>query len=276
MRLHLLAAEPAAHPQALDGDLVAAQAQHVGDDLLRLGRVLGAALDEHLPGLVDDGQGGVRLEVEVLLPGHLGDPAEHVGRLGEAALDVAALDRGTPALVGARHDRLGEGEHRGQRLVVDLHRRGAEPCCLQGFPQHPGHGLPVEHHGVGEQRLVVLGARVVGAGHVGGGEHALHARHGQRRGRVEAEHPRVGVGRGDGVGVEHVGARRHQVVGVERVARDVQAGALVRQGAAHDDALVGTAGQLAHRPAPPPAVVGPGSCDSAHSRRSALPSMALR
>ena len=36
VRLELLAAEPAAHPQALHGDLVAVQAQHVRDDLLGL------------------------------------------------------------------------------------------------------------------------------------------------------------------------------------------------------------------------------------------------
>ena len=69
VRLHLLAAEPAAHPQALHGDLVAAQPEHVGDDLLGLRRVLGAALHEDLPALVDVGQRAVGLEVEVLLAG---------------------------------------------------------------------------------------------------------------------------------------------------------------------------------------------------------------
>ena len=56
VRLHLLAAEPAAHPQALHGDVVAGEPEHVGDDLLRLGRVLGAALHEDLAALVDQGQ----------------------------------------------------------------------------------------------------------------------------------------------------------------------------------------------------------------------------
>ena len=89
--LHLLAAEPAAHPQALHGDVVAVPTEHVGHDLLRLGGVLGAALHEHLAGLVDERQGAVGLEVEVLLPGHLGDAAEHMGRAGEPRLDVTAL-----------------------------------------------------------------------------------------------------------------------------------------------------------------------------------------
>ena len=53
VRLHLLAAEAAAHPQALHGDAVAGDAEHVRDDLLGLGRVLGAGLDEDLAALVD-------------------------------------------------------------------------------------------------------------------------------------------------------------------------------------------------------------------------------
>ena len=47
------------------------QPEHVRDDLLRLGRVLGAGLDEDLARLVDERQRGVGLQVEVLLPGEL-------------------------------------------------------------------------------------------------------------------------------------------------------------------------------------------------------------
>ena len=53
VRLELLAAEAPAHPQALRGDLVRGQAEHVRHDVLGLGRVLRAALHEHLPRLVD-------------------------------------------------------------------------------------------------------------------------------------------------------------------------------------------------------------------------------
>ena len=83
VRLHLLAAEPAAHPQALHRDLVAVQAQHVRDDLLGLRRVLGAGLHEQLPGLVDQRQRGVGLQVEVLLPAELELPAEPMGARGQ-------------------------------------------------------------------------------------------------------------------------------------------------------------------------------------------------
>ena len=94
VRLHLLAAESAAQAQALHGHLVAVQAQHVRDDLLGLRRVLRAGLHEELPGLVDQGQRGVGLQVEVLLATELELPGESV-RVDPArpAVGVAPADR---------------------------------------------------------------------------------------------------------------------------------------------------------------------------------------
>ena len=100
VRLHLLAAEAAAHAQALHRDVVVVPAQHVGHDLLRLGRVLGAALDEDLAVLVDVRQRAVSLEVEVLLAGELELAAVDVTACGEAGLQVAAAPVG-----GALEDR---------------------------------------------------------------------------------------------------------------------------------------------------------------------------
>ena len=86
VRLELLAAEPAAHPQALHGDLVGRHAQHVRDDVLGLRRMLGAGLDEDLPVLVDQRQRGVGLQVEVLLPAEL----ELAGEAGAPQSSMAA------------------------------------------------------------------------------------------------------------------------------------------------------------------------------------------
>ena len=70
------------------------------------------------------------------------------------------------------------------------------------------------------------------------------------------------------MGVQDVGRAVHQVVGVERVAGDVQRRALVGQGEA-DDRVVGALGQVAHSRSP-------SSHSSAHQARSALPSIAER
>ena len=136
--LHLLAAEGAAHAQALDGHLVAVQAEHVRDDLLGLGRVLGAALHEDLAALVDARQRAVGLEVEVLLAGELELAAEHVlAAVERRPRRLRARGAGCAPWKLLRRDRLADADQRGQRLVVDLDRRSAEPGCLEGLGRAP-------------------------------------------------------------------------------------------------------------------------------------------
>ena len=228
VRLHLLAAEAAAHPQALHGDLVARQAQHVGDDLLGLARMLRARLDEDLPVLVDERERRVRLQVEVLLPGELELALEDVGARVPLRLGLAAAHGRPGALEALRRDRLGHRDQRRQRLVLDLDAARPEPGGFEGLAEHPAHRVPAEADLRREERLVVLHARVVHAGHVGGGEHAHHARHAERGLRAQRRHARVRVRRLHRVGVQRAGVPVHQVVRVQRQAGDVQVGALVR------------------------------------------------
>nr|BFE73668.1 hypothetical protein GCM10020092_069690 [Actinoplanes digitatis] len=248
VRLHLLAAEAAAHAQALHGDLVAVPAQHVRDDLLRLGRVLRAALHEDLPGLVDERQRAVRLQVEVLLAGELEVAAEDPRGACQAGLDVAAQDLRRGALEAARGDRLPDGHVRRQRLHVDLDGGRAQPRRLERLGEHPADGVAEEHHLVREERLVVLDAGVVDTGHVGGGEHADHAGHAQRRFDPQRGDPGVCPRHLHGVRVQHVLGPVDQVVGVQRRAGDVQRRALVRY-RDPDGAVLRPLRELAHDPA---------------------------
>ena len=124
------------------------QAEHVGDDLLRLGRVLGAALHEDLAALVDVRQRAVRLEVEVLLPGELDLAAEHVRRRRRAPASTSprSMCGWPPWKLLARRSPRATVDQRRQRLVVDLDRRGAEPGGLERLAEHPADGVAVEHH----------------------------------------------------------------------------------------------------------------------------------
>ena len=66
-----------------------------------------------------------------------------------------------------------------------------EPRRLRRLAEHPDERVAVEH-GLGrEQRLVVLDARVVDAGHVVGGEHPHDAGHFERRRDVERDDARA-------------------------------------------------------------------------------------
>ena len=181
VRLHLLAAEAAAHPQALHGDLVVRQAQHVRDDLLGLGRVLRAGLDEDLPVLVDAGQRGVGLQVEVLLAGELELAVEDVRaaapnaasgsprrRVGRAPWKLSA------AMASSTVTSDGSGSYSTSTAAAPSR------AASRRLAEHPAHRVPVVHHLAREQRLVVLDPGVVDPGHVVGGEHAHHAGHGER------------------------------------------------------------------------------------------------
>ena len=112
VRLELLAAEAAAHPQALHGDLVRGQAEHVRHDVLGLGRVLRAGLDEDLAVLVDQRQRGVGLQVEVLLAADLELAAEPVRGPLQPGGRVAAADRALVALVAPGRDRVVHADQR--------------------------------------------------------------------------------------------------------------------------------------------------------------------
>ena len=267
VRLHLLAAEPATHAQALHGHLVAVQAEHVGHDLLRLRGMLGAALHEDLPALVDQRQGAVRLEVEVLLSGELELSAEHVrGRLDPGS-HVTALDRRLGALEGVRRDRVLDVDQRRQRLQVEHHGRSTEPGRFECLAQHPADGVAVEADLVREQRLVVLDPGVVDARHVGGGEHAHDPRYVVRRGHVEARDPGPGHRGLHGPGVQAVLGPGDEVVGVERLARDVQGRRLVRDRAA-DPIVAGSVSGRCERWLMPGLLPGAGRAASAATGRA--------
>jgi hypothetical protein len=188
----------------------------------------------------------------VLLAADLELAAEPVGGLLQAGRRVTAADRPLVALVAAGRDGVVHADQRGQRLVAGLDPVRALPGRLQRLAQHPADRVPVEHDLVREQRLVVLLARVVQAGHVGRGEHPDHAGHGQRRLGAQGGDPGVRVEGLHRPRVQHVAAADQQVVGVERLAGGVLGGALVRDGHA-DDRVGGSGGELAHVGVPPEA-----------------------
>ena len=114
VRLHLLAAEAAAHPQALHGDLRGWQPEHVGDDLLGLGRVLGAATARR-PGRSRRPAPARRGSRGRSAPGppNSGSPLNTCAAPASAGLDVAAARRcGWRALEALGRDRLAQRDQR--------------------------------------------------------------------------------------------------------------------------------------------------------------------
>jgi hypothetical protein len=170
----------------------------------------------------------------VLLAGQLELAAEHVRGPGDLGLDVSPLQGRPATLEAVRGDRLAQPDQCRQRLVGDLHRERPEPGGLERLPEHPAHGVPVEHHLAREERLVGLHPGVVDAGNVVGGEDPHDAGDVERGGRVQSRDPGVRVRCLHRVRVQDAAGAADEVVGVEGVARDVQLGRLVRDRLPHD------------------------------------------
>ena len=227
VRLELLPAEAAAHPQALHGDVVRRDAQDMRDDVLRFGRVLGAGLDEDLAVLVDQRQRGIRLQIEVLLPTQFELAAEPVRRALQGAVRVTPADGAWCALEAVRRDGVLNGDQRRKCPVFDLDGAGALPGGFQGLTEHPADGVPVVHDLAREQRLVMLFAGIVQAGHVVGGEHPDHTRDVVRGFHPQRGDQGVGVRRLDRPRMQRAPGAAQQILRVQGRTGDVQAGALV-------------------------------------------------
>jgi hypothetical protein len=173
----------------------------------------------------------------MLLTGEGELAAEDVRGSGKTSIGVASRHRRLCTLEAPRGDRLGNGENRRQRVVVDLHRQGAQPRGLESLGEYPAHCVPVEADLTREERLVMLGAGVVHSGHVVRREHADDPLDLQRRVGAQRGHPCVGDRDLHGIGMQDVAQTVDEIVGVQRLTGHVQARTLVRQGLADDGNL---------------------------------------
>jgi len=226
----LLAAEGAAEARHVHGDVLAAPAQHAGGDLLDLGRALGGGVEDDLPVLGRHGDATLRLEVEVLLRARRHLPLQHVRRGGQGGVDVAAGDAALGHVELPPGQRLFDGEHRRQRLVLDADGGRGGLGLPRVRRRHQRHRLADIGHRVRRQERLVGEhvADLVGAGDVPVGEHRGHARAGGGRGGVDGRDPGVGVGAGHHLHMEQ--SRRPDVLADEaRRAGDVEVAAEVRR-----------------------------------------------
>ena len=221
-------------------------AEDVGDDVLRLGRVLGRGLDEDLSVLVDVGQAGLRFEVEVLLPGDFEFAVEDVRGGGVGRVDLALVDVQRLPVVALRGDGVADGDQRGQFVDLGGHGGRAFACGVEIVGEHPGQRLTEEHDLVGRQhRLIVFDALVVDSRNVRGGDDPNDSGHRIGGLDVEGEQPRMRGRRLHRVGVEDSGQPTDEVVGVESGAGDMSEGAFMVVAFA-DDRVGGARGELAH------------------------------
>jgi hypothetical protein len=226
--LRLLAAEAAAHSRALHHHGAARQIERVRHEGLHLGGVLRRGAHEERAVLAGAREGGLRLQVEVLLAADVEGALQPVTRPREGRVAVATTDAVRRVVKAVRREGRRDAEHRGQRRVLDLHRGRGGAGLGVAMRDHEADGLVVvRHHVGGEDGLVMAdGAAVIDAWEVFAEEHRHDARHRAGAGGVASYDARVGVRGTHRPHLEH----RLGLGGVVDVAgrtRDVAPGALV-------------------------------------------------
>ena len=256
----ILVAEASAHVVADDVDFFRRY--------LEVARHVGAAVRDALRRRVDRqlvalprGQRGARLHLRVMDEGGREPILEHVIRLGESGIDVAALLRNghqlisrvgrqvalRPDLRRVRLERRFRIEHEGERLVVDVDQlqRVLGRVSIDGCDRR--HRIADEPYGVVEGVTAVLGdlldfvVVLLPAGNPAGAPHDLavlvrddgfDAGQRARLRRVDADDPRVRMRTAQHACVQH--SRQPDVAGVLRFAGDALYRVDARCCVAHD------------------------------------------
>ena len=151
-----LAAEAAAHPPALDDDVVRGDARALRDHVLDFARVLRRREDLHAAVLARDGERDLAFEIEVVLSARRDRTLQAARRARQRGRGVAARH-----VHRRQHIRLGlqrgiDGEQRGQLDEVELCEARRAPGGVRGGGRDGEHRLSRELDGVGrEDRIVV-------------------------------------------------------------------------------------------------------------------------
>ena len=237
--LALLAPEAAAHPAHLDPDCRHRRIQRLGHLVLDLGRMLRRGMDEHAVVILRQRQGGLSLQVEVLLTADLDLAVDGARAAGEGgggvALDVDPRPVLEPAVGG---ERLLDRQDGFERLDLDPPlSRGAPRRQMAGGDDEIDRLAEVEHVVDRQERLVMRrGADVIGVRQITRRQHRDHTRRVAHAVEVEARDPATRhVGQTEAE-VQRPGGRGN-VVDVARGAGDVQRGGVMGQGARNAHAV---------------------------------------
>ena len=229
--LGFLAAEATAHARAGDHHFVRRDTEHMGDDVLNLGRMLGRA--GHLDGavLARLRVGSLHLEIKMLLPAD-GESSLHDMRcFGQRNRDIPSPHEVRLGVETLFRDALFDGENRRERLVFNQDFLRCSAALVGRLADHQRDNMPMKlRQLVGEQLLVLADrANVIESGDILRHQHGADARHAAGRIGIPFDNLGVSMRRMHRPHLKGDTSSQSHVIAVESFARDVLVGAFVRQ-----------------------------------------------
>ena len=133
----LLAAEAAAQAAHHRGHAIEVAAQHLGADMLDLGRMLGRGMHQEIAVLARQGEGDLAFEIEMLLPADAELGSEPVRRRLQRRVGIAAQDGRRRLDIGLLGQRRLDIEDRLGRLDVEPGALGGGARRVEGMAPPP-------------------------------------------------------------------------------------------------------------------------------------------
>ena len=226
--LRFFTAKTTAHASALHAHGMVVQSQRVGDPVLHLAGVLGAAVHHPLVLFLRQHIGHLAFKIEMLLPAHFQRAAQGVGGGSQCCVGIAPTHKHGRQHVAFFFQRLVHAQDGGQGFDGELHFAGGAACLHhRGGENQPDDLTDVLHRVRGKHRLVARkGGQHRVAGNILGQHHVHHAGHGQRGSAVHPQQAPMRHGGEDGRCVQRAPHFGH-VVDIGGGASDLRTRALV-------------------------------------------------
>src|SRR5882724_4814687 len=235
IRLYFFPAESAAHAQALHGDLVPRKPEHARHDFLGLTGMLCGRFHHHAAGFIEPRERALGLKIKMFLAANRQLAHNAVWTLPQRGVRITPNNSQRAGVVVAGCNRVFNREDRRQWLVLGQYQRSADARSFQSLAQHPGNGLLVKYNFRREKWFIVPRcAGVVFTADIRACEYIAYTWLGECSRCVQPGQLGMSMRRQHRPGMQHIGKPTDKIIGIERFAGNMAAGAFMRDGLADD------------------------------------------
>ena len=227
--LCFLAAKPAAHAAHFDRNRIGRTAQHIGNIVLHLGRMLGGAMQQHIAILARNGKTDLPFKVKMILPANVHPPGMTMLGARQSRLGIALLHHMWRCYEKLLFQCFGNIQNRRQFFIFDFCQLGCGTGLRTGFCSDTKDRLAIKlHDAIGQNRLIIgVGWRnVILTWNIIGGQNTYHARCSADLGQVQLANLAMRDGRRTRCQMQ--GAKRFiDIINIDRLARHMFGAAIM-------------------------------------------------